>query len=126
LYVKLIVLILLAVSLPLCGGAARGEEVANSKISIIFLGWYDKELVELYLADNKIFSSKITTDPTSGTSGYVDVKVNKPTGIFTVKIPRLKLAKVTTIDFSKGKYLYISLQKHDVSFEQTSTPLALD
>ncbi len=116
----------LAVLIVLVAGGNTWAGEANAQIHVIFLGWYDKEHVELYSADKRIYSSSITTESTSGVAASTEVKVEKSPLNFGVSIPRLKLMKTTELEPAKGSFFYVTLEHNQLSFEQTKEPLALD
>ena len=108
------------------GHARADSEPGKSSFHVGFLSNFNKDQVEVYIGNEKVYSSVITTEQTSGLAAWIDVPGNPSRINLKVNFPRLHLSKTQEFKIPDGGYIYVNLLDKKISLQQTQKPLALD
>jgi hypothetical protein len=92
------------------------EPSPENQLHITFVGSFSGEKLELYSSDKKVYESAMRPLPT-GTSGYTEILVIS-TAHLKIRVPELNLTKSVDVNLKDGKFLYVSLEKNQLSFQQ--------
>ncbi len=118
--VGFVILLVTAVS------AVADTTPALSSFHVAFLSNFDRDLVELYVGNEKIYSSVITTEATTGLAAWTDIPARYSRINLKVNVPRLHLTKTRHFSSVQGVFIYVSVLNNQLTFQQTKAPLALD